>query len=735
MIIGLDAPYTSEKQQGLDRLLDDIQDELASIREEEPSLRAPLLICCGPTEQHEDFQDALTGYVQVESAELPHETATEIGSLREWYRARSGAENLPVESSDDVLMVQLFFEWRTGEPIAAFAQRFRKRLLDFMDGETALFDLIATILALNRLYALYSANAVDAALRDNPALEGAYKQLRDDDRHLMNVTDDLSSGGLRLTHPHLANAIYTACFGSKRDIGFRRKHLRDGFAASMDHEEHPSARFAPLWSVVRLLRHRGDAIADGRLTLIDTELKEACRDLYTSRHHAIQAPLSELPVWVDIERRLALALHPAPLDAIAAAVADAQNDEPGLRLSCHKLLEVGGAPGALTVKSLLGRLPDWQQWGAVAHDYLRRLDGEPIGEQLVSFVQHRGHSMDARRLVKLCVDRPELAADIRGTLLETWLSTNPTVDPMWVALLTDTIEKFGLSVSLRALGERFLIDRTFDRSWSHVWERLWQRLDHDPDAIGNLVDLAHNWLWTATAPTTGWSFIWEALWKAAGENDDTLAEIARQWLKDAPPDHGSWAFVWQPLWKAAGENDDTLAEIARQWLGDAPPDHTGWISMWRVLLKAAGENNEALCEVGRGWLRTAAPELSSWGLVWYITWKNTGECDASLAKLAFDCVRAKRLNDKSWAFAALGLLKTDFGQSLSDDIILWLMEHKPQTNGWLQLWHATFDHYEICRERLAAVSANTARTRTDGRVIPSIAIKLEANGFSTSAGE
>jgi hypothetical protein len=210
-----------------------------------------------------------------------------------------------------------FFEWAIGQPISEFAQRLRKRLEGMMrvDVSPSVFDVVAKVLALNRLYAIFPAKAIDEDLNRNADLGSAFDRLMLSDDHFQFAPQD---EGYRLIHPHLANAIYTAWFGRPEQKRHRKAHLEAGIEAALKHGTSPSNRFAPLWAISRATSDRGRVSDDmpQRLAQIETELRELLAALY-KRHFATSVnKLAELPVWTDLDAQLELALAPSPINLI-----------------------------------------------------------------------------------------------------------------------------------------------------------------------------------------------------------------------------------------------------------------------------------------------------------------------------------------------------------------------------------------------------------------------------------
>jgi hypothetical protein len=649
VILASDDPYTPERYQRVGAAIDDALRELDSIAVAYPNAPRPALIFCGPTEQSQFFEDDLTDRVLIEPFPLPAESQHDIDELREWYVRRTGRTDLPVGDAGNILIVQLFFEWTTGQPIKEFAQRFRQRLEGMMrsDASRSIFSVVAEILALNRLYALFPAQSINEEFERNVDLGSAFDRLKDRERHF---AFDAEMGGYRVTHPHLANAIYTTWFGREEDRRHRQAHLREGIDAALKYGSTPSHRFAPLWAIARLTSGRvlGDADTAQRLKLIEPELRELLVDLYARQFVASPSPLVDLPVWTDLDRRLGLSLAPSPHDLIASVVREAAVTAPGLRLSCHKLLQHKDqhSEGASIVAELLNKYRTWFEWQPVASDYMAEVGVTDIEPSLRDYVAREWSRSTTRALVGACITHADRSA-ARNTVLS-WLEAAPVSEPAWPGILTAFVDAFNLCETSRKVGWNFLHTLPDHSSWSHVWQRLFAHPIADRQ---ELTAIARRWLASARRDISGWDRIWEELWQASGKTDDDLRARGRKWLDEVPAEHGSWKYLWDELWQASGKTDDDLRARGRKWLDEAPAEHGSWKYLWDELWQASGKTDDDLRARGRKWLDEAPAEHGSWGHGWRTLWRSpnlNAAMRAQLASNAVDWLQSSHLQNPMW---------------------------------------------------------------------------------------
>jgi hypothetical protein len=676
-IIALDDPYAPGGhgdplqiwQRALSDQLFDTYDDL------------PLILACGPTEQAEALEVDFPDDVSVHVEELPTDTRGEHAELRAWYQRRKGA-SAPDVGDENVLLVQLFFEWATGQSISQFARRFQNRLRA-LDSDGTAADWVARILALNRLYVGYSQVALAKVL--SPAQQDALHRLYRE-HHLFTDPDD-DRLGVWLGHPHLANALYEAWHPADRTRNVRRDHLSRGIKDALAHETTPRRQTAPLWAVARGLGAGRDATIADRLASDDVASALSAVHAAMYQQPGGTTPVAHLGIWIELQRRAALRLAPDPVTQALAALNRASLEEIGLRLACHKLLQHHAAPDdprsievAAATLALLARGASWREWLPVALDASARIDTPAMWEILRVGLWRRLDDVRAARGLQVIVE--ERASTGARALALDWLREAPRTLQPWVWVWQALLAASPRDVDLQQLGRDWLsAGRPEDPSWGFVWETLWKTSAADPE----LASLARAWL-AAVPPDHGsWAFVWTALWKTSAA-DPELASLARAWLAAAPPDHGSWAFVWTALWKTSAA-DPELASLARAWLAAAPPDHGSWAFVWTALWKTSAADPE-LASLARAWLAAAPPDHGSWAFVWTALWK-TSAADPELASLARAWLAAASPDHGSWTFVWEALWETSAADpALASLARAWLAAAPPDHGSWAFVWTA-----------------------------------------------
>jgi tetratricopeptide (TPR) repeat protein len=372
-------------------------DAVADLRQDGFGQRLPLIVCCGPTEQAnqlaEDFPDDLAVTVEI----IGNESAEDYEQLRGWFTARTGDTPPPV-AAQNLLMVQLFFEWHHRHPLTEFARRFRVRLTA-MDPSGRIADVVTRILTLNRLYAGYPAAAFHDLLE--PCLRDKLATLQRE-AHLQ-THGDTAGREIWIAHPHLANIIYETWFPPDTRRHERMDHLRSILQDCHRYGADGATRTVPLWALTQIFKDRTGNLA----ARIDPEdAHSVVATWWTTRvKQTGPVPLDELPVWLELAASPRAAhWSPHPVTVALQAVPTATPDTAGLRETCHKLLQhAPTAPGVndAVIGLLNGQMP-WHEWLHVAIDALRRLEDPRL-------------EPTARHLLTVTRD-PTRAADIAWTL-------------------------------------------------------------------------------------------------------------------------------------------------------------------------------------------------------------------------------------------------------------------------------------------------------------------------------
>ncbi|MDP2815639.1 MAG: hypothetical protein Q8O19_03055, partial [Rectinemataceae bacterium] len=333
-IIAIDDPFSPNLHSATASSWSKLLPTLYMAREHGQYAKIPIFICCGPTEQAYRLMDEYPDDFVVKICEVPTETDRDYEELRDWFLLRTGMAPPEIENNN-TLLVQLFFEWKTGEPLKEFAHRFKQRIS--ASGGLDCVDVLSKILSLNRLYIGYPARAIESLV--SVELKCVISTLLEEN----HLGDSMSAEryGLWLAHPHLSNLIYNAWYTQDRHSHARRKHLLDSVIDVSIWEELASQKQAPLWSLSRsILFPEKEAMAVERLVGIDlVDLFERVYEILYS-DHLNDVPTWALPVWIQIAAALPdLSLKKYIIESARKALTVGDISQTGLRLVCHKLIQ------------------------------------------------------------------------------------------------------------------------------------------------------------------------------------------------------------------------------------------------------------------------------------------------------------------------------------------------------------------------------------------------------------
>jgi hypothetical protein len=673
IMVALDDPFAPGKQGDVTGAWRAAFDQLREPRNRGEAVGLRIL-CCGPTEQAEWLQQDRIEEVNVRREELP--PPKDLKQLRRWYRQRRPGSEPPKSVDKDVLLVQLFFEWRTGEPLPEFAKRFRDRLLT-ADPSGRLVHLLSQVLALNQRYVDYPQAAAKKALL--PSQRQMLEQLRAD-HHLAAVElptldlVDTSHKGLRLTHPHLAKIIYNSWFPPAQCAEERAEHLRAAILDCLHHGVDSAEQTSPLWSLARLAAPPGQSAAGPHLD--PTSLAGLLTGLYNELH-AQEAPrLDFLPAWVHVRAQVP-AEYPMTPDPVE---------------ECFRLIDedlVQGSGFLTLCRYLLRHRPTLAPPGQERSTRAQRLT-EAILRVLTG---HRGWASWpelARAAVFACSD-----AGFRE-LGQEWLEDRAHYGhdgwfPLWSAIRW----RWSADRSLLELGLHWL-DKGYlgpwrRPAWQHVWKAIWRAGQY----AEQLEALGQQWL-NEVHEHDGWQYLWRDLWDKGGDRVE-LRRVAMEWMADPRTStHHSWLYTWEALWEEDGRpaGQEALVEVALSWLRANRNRPTPY---WSILCQRLWEGlrqNEEVWELGREWLHRPAAEDRGWTFLWQAFWDRVQTDPAQadrLVVIAYQWLSGDNHLHQSWAYI-WGLLWRDRrgDGKLSDLAQGWLDRVPPRhplwTRVWRQLW-------------------------------------------------
>uniref|UniRef100_UPI0011AFEC91 esterase/lipase family protein n=1 Tax=Amycolatopsis sp. CA-126428 TaxID=2073158 RepID=UPI0011AFEC91 len=293
----------------------------------------PVIVTCGPTEQRRAFRSAFLDDVEV-TAELVDEQldSDHAAELEQWFTARTNQIPPAHLASSNVLMVQKFFQYRTGASLESFAKRFKNRL-EGMEDSSKIPAFIAKLLSVNRLYVGLPAASLHA-LTD--ADRDVLAQLERDNH--ITVSADSGRDGVWLAHPHLADALFQGWFG-EGDAHKAAGVLRDAIIECGMAGENSAERTAPLTALKLAVERAHTAAFQHR---VDPELlPDAIATAYeTLARSTVGISVEELPAWIRLEQVLAgVALTPTPRALGAAAIKDPSLPPETWLPTAHALLD------------------------------------------------------------------------------------------------------------------------------------------------------------------------------------------------------------------------------------------------------------------------------------------------------------------------------------------------------------------------------------------------------------
>lgn len=600
LFIGIDDPYKPADRYDAMDIWKDAVGQLQSRREAGEEMSSlPCIVCCGPTEQAERLSEELFADVHVRLFELSHEKNMDLAALRQWYVERTGKQP-PDIGDDNVLLVQLFFEWQTGLPLKEFADRFRARVSAEDDNALLLESSLARMLAVNRLYADYPYKSILELLP--PTQQGQLDVLLKDN----HLSIDKHEKAVRLAHPHLSNAIYEAWFpNTSRHRPERIRHLVDAIDDSRRWGESPQEKTAPLWALAAPSHTKYTFDLEGRVPM-EVRLP-AIEETYKAQIGAdSQFPaLFELPVWIQLRAEYSdLHIQTDPVDIALSKLTSENITETGLRLTCHKLLQyldrfdVGRQERLVAALcALLETQPDWHEWPPILQDAVGRTQSFGLWGKVLCWLRGQG-PRDTRtatlllKMIEIDPTCPILRDTVAGLL---WTAPGEGV---WSRIVERTLQQCmegnvpdevnsWVARNHHQMGAcwvlRDMLNRGFPpaKAWAEAWASQWHG---EPSA--NFV-LERLWEWgDPHLSLRQWSQAWlrqgyrnserivESLVKAF-PNDEEIRGIGYSWLATEDVSHFSWTRILSAL-RDAGFSHPRLTSVALKWLASTPITHPSW---------------------------------------------------------------------------------------------------------------------------------------------------------------
>jgi len=507
----------------------------------------PVLVTCSPPEYLEEFQKTGgTEYFQVKKWIIPSVSKSEQEYFLEWFSLRTGELANPglALEQDNGLVLSMMLELRHGN-IVEFARRFKERLAG-----SNILEQMTLQLALNRLYIWAPVTWLSELTPEQQ--DGLSVLNLDQDFSVLNI-EKSAKKYIRLTHPHLSDAIYKVIrpdsFGNQRTDDLAR-----AFEKVVATDDVLASR------ILLVIAQGGDRITlDLNEKVLAEKIIVHCRTLLeiVNKSH----PINLAFVWINLAKWASREPH------------------------VDKVLST---PALDTAIQILGS--DHYSWGDL---WLQLWACYPNDKRL---------SESGWLWTKNYFHWDETAWYVIWDIF----LTNPDVLP-------DNVNK----ADILDVGISWLSGREDHRWWSRVWESALENDRHISSYMSadKIIRIGVEWL-NGREDSGQWSFIWEDILQYAQIHNltntvDEMLSYGINWL-DGREDQLQWAFVWQNIlkyYKYASYPIDTakLLDTGVNWIV-TKENSFQWNYMWNWVInnldKSTAAAKNTLIKWGLSWIAT-----------------------------------------------------------------------------------------------------------------------------------
>ncbi|RBO11945.1 S1 RNA-binding domain-containing protein [Pantoea sp. 3_1284] len=518
----------------------------------------PIVLTCGPTEFADSFEeDVIYRGFNLKRYPISPLAAQEAEEIEVWYKQRTGktaqrgSAYIQAAEEDNGLFISLALELAYGD-IKTFAQRFAQRIELNVLNKALLLPL-----ALNRLY-----------------LRAPYDWLTIEDRETLatlnhegdfNLLETADEGKIiRLTHPHLANALYLAL----RKPANKEAYTND--LANVFQRALTEQNAGLLSQLLRLFSGREQGIAIERLSIVKLpDLAVKCARLWRENPYKIPNTdgladmLTSWACWATTAPNLISELDTDVLPAALESLGEAYK----IWSICWQHLSICYPSNE--------KLFHW----AVVH----------LSDQ--KFISHPTWSFVWEYCLKNDPSRTKAWLDMGLDWLQRSLR-RPDWHIVWKKLLAEDKPHEEQSPIL-ILGHRRLHAESDGPDWAFVLQDLLRLAEPGSSTAYKLFDLAHTWL-ERQEERDEWTFLWRALLDQRGVLPPTLPlskllERGEAWLTGRE-ERDEWTFVWRALL----DQRDVLPESLPRsglldrgaiWLNERENDAEAWSFVLERLLE------------------------------------------------------------------------------------------------------------------------------------------------------
>ncbi|MDG0800821.1 S1 RNA-binding domain-containing protein [Pectobacterium polaris] len=554
----------------------------------------PMILTCGPTDFADSFRENATyrGFdLHLDTVETI--TTHEAVEIEAWYSERTGK---PIQrgtafsqaaQEDNGLFVSLAVELAHGD-LKTFAARFSERIhLNNLD------EALRLPLALNRLYLRAPYHWLTELDREKLATLNS-----DGDFSLLDAGEEGQI--VRLTHPHLANALYLALRKPANPTAYTHDLI-----AVFQHALKECDQGLVL-QLLRLFSGREQGLVIERLNIVDRpRLAQQCAQLWATKHTNLNLDADGL---ADVSTSWACWATAVP------SIGQTLDSD----LLTTALKNLGAAYKVWTVC-----------WEHLSHHY-------PNHSELFNWAaEHLTDLMKINHPRWSLVWEPSLKNDAERhdswrEIGLTWLQSSfqrPDWHFVWKKLLPEHRESDWKNDTALLLGLHRLHANNDGTDWAFVLQDLYVfAAPHSPQAR-ELTNLARIWL-SGREDKAEWSYVWRALLEQHEALPETLSfsgllQLGATWL-DGHEDRAEWSYVWRALLEQREALPETLPfsgllQLGATWL-DGHEDRAEWAHIWQDLLEQRDALPETLpfselLQRGATWL-DGHEDRAEWNYVW-----------------------------------------------------------------------------------------------------------------------
>ncbi|MFP5977212.1 S1 RNA-binding domain-containing protein [Enterobacter mori] len=692
----------------------------------------PVILTCGPTEFADSFEEDATyqGFNLNRYSICPLE-AYEANEIESWYQQRTGkiaqrgSAYTQAAEEDNGLFISLALELEHGD-IKTFAKRFAQRV-----ELTGLNKALILPLALNRLY-----------------LRAPYDWLTKEDREILatlnhegdfNLLETADEGQIiRLTHPHLADALYIA-LRKPANYEAYTNDLADAFKRAL------TERNANLASqLLRLFSGREQGIATERLNIVKlSDLAVKCSNHWIENPTFATNPddqadmMTSWACWVTTASNIVtvfnINMFSAALDSLDTAYKAWSICWQHLSNYYPHNEELFSWAKAHLSDTLFIRHPTWsfvweyclmndskssKAWNSVGLDWLqrslRRPDWHIVWKKLLPV-----NNSNIERNPVFILGRRRLHAEMDG--------------PDWAFVLQDLLHlaepRSSTLMQLINLGKVWLIGREHRVEWTYVWRALLDQKDELPETLPLSELLKHGGSWlTGREDRVQWAHVWQALIDHKDELPEslTLSELMDRgalWMIGRE-DRPEWIFVWRTLLAQRDQLPESLTvselmERGALWM-NGREDRSEWTYAWQALFAKRDELPDSfplskLLDCGVAWLR-GRDDFTEWPFIWRALFEKKDAFSESLTLCKLLQYGTTWLNGHDhcaeWAFIWQDLIKLQ--EALPENLLLggllergatWLKRHEDYSEEWSYVLEQLLEH-KFQDEDFSKIAAN-----------------------------